>query len=161
MQMHSDKKHAIDLLFPIALFFVLAASSLIVVLFASGIYRKNMEASASGYESRTSLSYVAEKIRQNDERGGVSLGSFDGQEALVLSQNYDGKSYLTYIYEYDGYLRELFILADVPAKAADGQPILAVQDFQIREIEPSIFALSYTGKDGEKVSTVAAVKSNP
>lgn len=161
MRIRSNKKHTIDLLFPIALFFGLAASSLIVVLLASRIYQNNMELSQANYESRTALSYVNEKIRQSDEHGAVSLGIFDGQDALVIDQTYDGQQYYTYIYEYDGYLRELFIGDGVSANAADGREILEVRDFEIKEIDERIFELSYTDKNGNKVSTAAAVKSEP
>lgn len=161
MQSHSNKKHTIDLLFPIALFFVLAVSSLIVVLLASNIYKNTTQMEQANYESRTSLSYVAGKIRQNDEHGAVSLGSFDGIDALVLSQNYDGQSYKTYIYEYEGSLRELFIRDNVSAKASDGQAIMDVQDFKIEAIGDQIFQLSCIDTHGQKISTIAAVKSEP
>lgn len=161
MQFHSNKKHVIDLLFPIALFFVLAASSLIVVLFASNIYKHTTQMAQYNYESRTSLSYVTGKIRQHDERGQISLGTFSGQEALVLDQNYDGQVYRTYIYEYDGYLRELFIRSGVSAHASDGQKIMAIEDFHIARTGDQIFELSYIDKNGKKVSTTATVKSEP
>lgn len=161
MRVQSEKKHTIDLLFPFALFFVLAASSLIVVLLASRIYQKNIDLSQDNYESRTALSYVCEKVRQSDERGAVSLDTFDGQDALALRQTYNGQLYYTYIYEYDGYLRELFIGDGVSANAADGRPILAVHNFKITEISKRIFEISYTDKEGNKVSTAVAVKSEP
>lgn len=161
MQLYSNKKHAIDLLFPIALFFVLAVSSLIVVLFASNIYSRTTQMSQCNYESRTLLSYITGKIHQNDERGRISLGTFSGQDALVFDQDYNGQTYKTYIYEYDGYLRELFIRTDISVKASDGQAILKVKDFQIREQDDRIFEISFIDEYGKKVSTTAAVISEP
>ena len=79
MRSQRNKKHTIDLLFPIALFFVLAVSSLIVVLLASNVYRNTTRMEQSNYESRTALSYVVGKIHQNDEQGSVALGSFPGK----------------------------------------------------------------------------------
>lgn len=161
MRSQRNKKHTIDLLFPIALFFVLAVSSLIVVLLASNVYRNTTRMEQSNYESRTALSYVVGKIHQNDEQGSVALGSFDGLDALVLSRNYDGQSYKTYIYEYEGSLRELFIREDVSAKASDGQAVMDVRDFRITSEKDRIFHLSCTDQDGQKISTTATVKSEP
>ena len=153
------RKHVIDLLFPIALFFVLAASSLAVVLLASQVYRDTVSVSQVNDESRTSLSYVAWKIRQNDESGAVSIGNFDGQDSLILEQNYQGASYRTYIYEYEGYLRELMIRSEVEAGAGDGRKILKVHGFHMEEQETGLFRFSYEGEDGTIISTTLAVRS--
>ena len=159
MRTRSETRHVIDLIFPIALFFVLAASSLAAVLLASNIYRHTVQAEQSNYESRTSLSYVVWKVRQNDEAGAVSLGTFDGQDSLVMKEAYDGQEYRTYIYEYEGYLRELMIGDGVEAEAASGRKILKVRDFRMEETEDGIFRFSYTGEDGAGISTIAAVRS--
>lgn len=159
MRNRSETRHVIDLIFPVALFFVLAASSLAAVLLASNVYRHTVQAEQSNFESRTSLSYVAWKIRQNDEAGAVSLGTFDGQDSLVMKQIYDGQEYRTYIYEYEGYLRELVVRADVVADAAAGRKILEVQDFQMEACGDGVFRFSYVGEDGRQVSTMAAVRS--
>lgn len=39
----------------------------------------------------------------------VSLGTFDGLDALILEQEYDGASYFTYIYTDEHELKELFV----------------------------------------------------
>ena len=61
------KKHVIDLLFPIALLFVFSISAIFVVLFASNIYQNTVEKSSLNYSSSMILSYISEKIHQNDE----------------------------------------------------------------------------------------------
>lgn len=48
------------------------------------------------YESRTVLSYLTEKIHQNDN-GTVTIGSVDGTDSLIIRQDYDGEEYCTYI----------------------------------------------------------------
>ena len=101
------KKHVIDFLFPLAVFFVLAASSVAIVVLASGFYIRQVKASSDSYSGRTALAYVTEKMHQNDENGAISRWNFDGENALVIRQRYDEKDYVTYLYAYDGYLREL------------------------------------------------------
>ena len=86
MGFHLRRKHMIDLLFPIALFFVFALSALTLVLFAARVYRSTTENSSLQYTSRTGLSYISEKIHQNDGNGAITLGSFDGCDALIMEQ---------------------------------------------------------------------------
>lgn len=107
MKRRNEKKHVIDFLFPLAVFFVLAASSVAIVVLASGFYSRQVKASSDSYSGRTALAYVTEKIHQNDENGAIADGTFDGENVLVIRQRYDEKDYVTYLYAYDGYLREL------------------------------------------------------
>ena len=86
---------------------MLAASSVAIVVLASGFYSRQVKASSDSYSGRTALAYVTEKMHQNDENGAIADGTFDGENALVIRQRYDEKDYVTYLYAYDGYLREL------------------------------------------------------
>lgn len=153
------RRHVIDLLFPIALFLVLAASSLFLVILAANVYKKSVVWEESNYRSRTCLSYVTEKIRQSDENGGVEVGTFDGVPCLILRQNFGEQSYVTYLYSYEGQLCELFTQEGLDLKASDGQGILEVKDFSITEAEEGIFRISCTDEDGKESVTYAAVKS--
>ena len=105
MKRRNEKKHVIDFLFPLAVFFVLAASSVAIVVLASGFYSRQVKASSDFYSGRTALAYATEKMHQNDENGAIADGTFDGENALVIRQRYDEKDYVTYLYAYDGYLR--------------------------------------------------------
>lgn len=160
MRFHTEKKHVIDLIFPVALFFVFAACSLIVVLMASNIYSSTTKASETGFETRTPLSYVTEKIHQSDENGTVSISVFDGLDALVIHQDFGShKSYTTYIYEYEGALRELFIQDGVDASVSDGKEILNVREFTMKQITDSVFGFSCTSSEGDVLKTAVTVKS--
>lgn len=160
MRFHSEKKHVIDFVFPIALFFVFAASSLIVILLAANIYRSTAKASESGFQTRTVLSYVTEKIRQGDERGAVSIGTFDGHDALVIQSVYgEDQIYMTYIYEDNGILRELFIQDGIEAKASSGREITKVTDFNMKKLSDRLFEFSCSSKDKKTIKTIVSVKS--
>ena len=86
MEFRLKRRHMIDLLFPIALFFVFALSALTLILLAARIYQSTTANSSLQYTSRTGLAYISEKIHQNDEDGAVYLGNFDGQDAVILEQ---------------------------------------------------------------------------
>lgn len=153
------RKHMIDLLFPITLFLVLAASSLFLVILAANVYRKSVAWEESNYGSRTCLSYVTEKIRQSDTDGGVETGTFDGIPCLILRQNFGDQAYATYLYSYEGQLCELFVQEGADVHAPDGQRILEVNNFNITEQEKGIFKISCSDENGKESVTYAAVKS--
>ena len=69
MRFRPRHRHVIDLIFPIALFFVFAASSLSVLILAANVYTSTTKRLSINDENRTVLSYLSEKIRQNDTDG--------------------------------------------------------------------------------------------
>lgn len=160
MRFHLKRRHMIDFLFPIALFFVFALSALTLVLFAARIYRSTTENSSLQYTSRTGLSYISEKIHQNDGNGAITLGSFDGCEALIMEQRYGEDTYCTYIYAYEKNLKELFIKDGVDANAADGRTILEIQDFSIEQISDHLFRFDCTDAKSQASSAIVGIRSN-
>lgn len=159
MGFHLKQKHMIDFLFPIALFFVFALSALTLVLFAARIYRSTTENSSLQYTSRTGLSYISEKIHQNDGNGTIALGSFDGCDALIMDQFYGEEVYHTYIYAYGQELKELFIRDGVTASAADGRTILEIQDFSIEQLSENLFQFDCTDAKNQASSTIVGIRS--
>lgn len=78
MRFQRQKNHVIDLLFPIAVLFVFAISSFLVLVLSAHIYSSQTQKMNTGYTVHTSLAYVAEKIRQNDSDGGYISRDFSG-----------------------------------------------------------------------------------
>lgn len=154
------RRHIIDFLFPIALFFVFALSALTLILLAAGIYQSTTERSSLRYTSRTGLAYIGEKIHQNDENGAVYLGSFDGCDALILEQEYNQAAYRTYIYVYENELKELFAKKEAEFPASTGKTILSVEDFSMDMVKDGVFRFSCTDSDGQTASTVVGVHSS-
>lgn len=127
--------HMTDLLFTLALFCVFAASALMVVLIGANVYKSTVRQMDDGFTERTSLTYVATKLRQNDTAGAVHLEELAGGSALVLDQTVDGVTYQTWIYHYDGALRESFVEAGSPVEPEFGWHILDVAGFGVEESE--------------------------
>lgn len=159
MRIRNQQSHMIDFLFPIALFFVFAISSILIILMATNVYQSTVKASNISDSSRMSLSYVAEKVHQNDSEGSVKLDDFDGCKALITEQNYGGKSYRTYIYAHDGQLKELYMKDGMEAGAGAGTPIMEVKDFDISEIDTGLFRISCRDAEGHVSSTVIGTRS--
>lgn len=158
MRFRVKQRHMIDFLFPVALFFVFALSALTVILLATRIYQSTTENSSLNYTSRTSLSYISEKIHQHDS-GTISLGTFDGCDALVLGQEMNGTAYYTYIYSYQNELKEIFLKDGARTNASAGQTILKVQDFSIEQVTDDLFSFQCTDESGQKATALIGSRS--
>lgn len=159
MRFRTKQRHMIDFLFPVALFFVFALSALTVILLATRIYQATTENSSLNYTSRTSLSYISEKIHQQDTGGDVSLGTFDGCDALVLRQEQNNTSYCTYIYCYQNELKEIFLKDGANSSASAGQTILKVQEFSVAQTKDGLFSFRCTDEAGQTAASLVAVRS--
>lgn len=159
MRFRTKRKHMIDFLFPVALFFVFALSALTVILLAARIYQSTTENSSLNYTSRTSLSYISEKIHQNDLDGAVTLGSFDGCDALIMKQTVGEDTYYTYIYADNKELKELFVKEGAAATASSGRTILNIQDFSMEQISDNLLKFSCTDQKNQTASTIISIKS--
>lgn len=160
MKLRTKRKHIIDFIFPIALFVVFALCALTVLLLAARIYRSTTENSSLNYTSRTALSYISEKIHQNDVNGEVSLSELGGNPALVMEQTYDNTVYYTYIYAYNEELKELFIKGDTSANPASGKTIMEVDEFTMEEAGEDLLRFRCIDKNHREDSIIVAVKSN-
>lgn len=128
-----NRTHVTDILFTLSLFCLFTACAFLVVLTGIQVYRTTVSDMEDNYSSKTALSYVTEKIRQHDFAGGVSVVSLKGENALVLKDQADGETYLTYIYAYEDYLWELSVKEGTPVSRDMGQKIIQVQDFSIEK----------------------------
>lgn len=159
MRFSQRRKHMIDLIFPVSLFFIFTLLALTVILMATNVYQKTTEESRMNYTAQTSLSYIREKISQADQNGQICLTDLDGCDALCLTQERDGSTYHTYIYAWDGSLRELFVREGSTFAASDGKAILSVKSFSAKELRPCLYAFFCTTEDGKEAQTVVAVHS--
>ena len=159
MRFRTQHRHVIDFIFPIAVFFVFAASSLAVLMLSANVYSTTTTQSNDNYTARTSLAYVNEKIRQNDENGGISVETLEGIECLALAGSYEGAEYTTYIYEYDGMLKELFVRNDVDVSLKDGKNIMPVYSFKIEKVGKTLYRFTSVDQNNNETTLTASGRS--
>lgn len=153
-------KHKLDLLFPFMLWGALLVCCVLTILMGIHFYENTNERISATYESRTALSYLREKIHQNDEHRNISLGTLNGNDSLIIQQSYNEKTYFTYIYVYEHALWELMAQDGISVSPEDGTKILEVQDLQMEEPEPGRFHFSYTDTDGHKITASVSTLSH-
>lgn len=143
--MKQEKHFIVDILFVLALFGVFAVSALALVTIGADVYQHTVEDMGGNYESRTAVSYIMEKVRQNDTGDSIALTSLEEIPALCMLSRIDGETYCTYLYLYDGHLKELFMR---DGTSLGGQVLPAGTD--IMELQD--FTLSYAADDLIRVS---------
>ena len=159
--MKKNYQHTIDFIFPIALFFVFCAAAITALLFSANIYQNIVANSASQFEQTTSLSYITTKIRQNDQEGEnrIYLDEFDGHEALAIQQTFSDTEFVTYIYEADGELKEIFLQQGAEASAHSGTTIMEIENLDIESLAEGLLKFSSTASDGTTESVIISLHS--
>ena len=161
MKKEKGHRHIIDMLFVVALLFLFAISALMLIALGSSIYRRSTRIMQENYDSRTAYAYITEKLRQYDAGGNISSSVFDGQTAIRIDSIIEDTAYVTYLYEYDGALMELFTRADagkIPPE--QGQKIMEIADFQVVPRGDGILEISIELNDEETITFVTAQRSS-
>jgi len=144
----------IDIIFTLALFCVFAASALLVVLIGANVYQNTTSSMSDNFDTRTSITYISTKIRQSDALDSVYMTEFDGVPALILSQEIEGDLYHTWIYHYDGELREIFAAADANVSPENGQTIMSVPSLTMEPLDHNMFRFTTVDSGGRRVSMI-------
>ena len=147
-------RHMIDILFTLALFGVFAICALMVVMMGAEVYRKGVQDMQNNFDTRTSLSYIATKLRRGDTEGAVSTPKLNGEDALMIEENIDGIKYATWIYCYDGKLREVFTLKELMPNLTDGQPIMEIDSVEFSKTSSGAVVITAHLPNGEKESMI-------
>lgn len=133
-----QQRHIIDIIFVLALFCLFALSAIFLITIGADIYGKTVDNMEGNFNTRTALAYVTEKVRQSDVEGQISIGEFNGMQALVITSRISDADYNTYIYEYEGHLKELMCRQDVTLGPEAGQDILEVSEFLLAPVNDNL-----------------------
>ena len=142
-------KHHIDGLVALLLFGVFAACVLVVLLTGADAYRRLTERDQAAYERRTGVQYIA------THAGGVAVEDFGGTDALILGAD---ETYAARVYCYDGWLMELYCLAEEPMEPQDGQKIMEARALEL-SLEDGLLEASLTAADGTEDTLRLSLRS--
>lgn len=114
--------------------------SLVLISLGASVYERNVSDMQAVSGKRTAFAYVTQKVRQADAEGQVRVGVFPVEvtssyygEALIFSREIRDEIYETYLYAYDGSLRELTVRAGTDITPDMGAPILPAEELGVRE----------------------------
>ena len=146
--------HHIDGLIALLLFGIFAVCVLAVLLTGADAYRRLTERDQASYDRRVCAQYVATRVRQADTQGGVILGDFEGTPALVLA---DG-DFSTWVYFYDGYIRELYAFELDGLGPEAGDPVMEASGLEF-SLEDGLLTAVVTDTGGERSTIVLSLRS--
>lgn len=137
-----EKRSKLTDLLALTVFAVFAVCVLLVLLSGAKVYRGLVQRGEESFAARTAARYVTMRVRQ---AGTVAVGDFEGCDALVIPEQIDGATYLTRVYFYDGYIRELYCAENAALSPADGEKILPAGSLHV-ELEESLLTVSVDGQ---------------
>ncbi len=160
MKKETGNRHIIDMVFVVALLFLFSMSAIMLIALGSSIYSRGVSVMKKNYESRTAYAYITEKLRQYDTDGSISVGNIGRSVALKINSRLDGEEYVTYLYEYNGELREIFAKANAgKLRPSAGQKIMDISTLDIEPKGEGLLEITVTLMDGTDVTFVTSKKS--
>lgn len=153
------KQSHMDGLLALVLFGVFAACVLSVLLLGADAYQRLTERDRDVYGWRTAAQYLATRIHQADSAGDVRVEDFGGCDALVLRERADGAAYVTRVYWYDGYIRELFTQEDAQMTPQDGEKILEAGGLSLEPGSGGTILAELTDEAGRTLELVFCLRS--
>lgn len=142
--MKKNVKHYMDGLAALLLFGIFAVCILAVLLTGAGAYERLTARDQAAYDRRVCTQYIATRVRQADRFGDVSVEQFGGVPALCLMDEY---GYMTRVYCYDGYLKELYASADADLSPEAGEDLMEAKEITFA-LEDGLLTIIVTGSDG-------------
>lgn len=140
------------------LFTVLAVCMILVLLTGAGVYKRLTTRGQETYEKRTVPLYIATKVRQADSVDAVATEHSGGVDVLLLKEWIDGACYITRIYCYEGYVRELFAAEEVVFDPMAGEMIAKASEVRFF-LEDGCLHVTVTGEDKTSLKQMLTLRS--
>ena len=133
------------------IFSIFALSVLMVLMLGARIYKNMTDMTREGQDERTLLSYIWTKVKNSDKAGSIYVGEFCELSALCIDEIYDGTLYRTVVYQYDGWVYELFSETGIEFLPEDGVKVMRIDDLKFEEAEYGLLKVT-TGEKSLLIS---------
>ena len=138
---------------------VFGATLLLSLAAGAVVYRRVADRVEESSSDRISLTYITAKLHASDAAGMVETGSFGGGDAVFLYQDFDGITYETILYVYDGYLMEMLCEKGWEKDAEFGETVFPAQALEAEEPAEGLLRLSLTDENGRTQTADVYVRS--
>lgn len=125
-----NKRH-LELVVLLSIFLLFVGTALAIVILGANSYKLIGRDMENNFNVRTPMAYIATKVRQNDRLDGIKIKELDSTSVLVLEETVEDITYETWIYAYEGQLRETYIEKDTTVTLEEGMAILAINGLQV------------------------------
>jgi hypothetical protein len=146
-------------LMALVLFGLFAVCILFLLLTGADVYQRLTVRDRNTYEMRTAAQYLTTKMRQADTDGCLLVSEFEGLDALLIREEIEGSVYHTWIYCYDGYVRELFFEDGLLFQPGDGQTIVPARELSVEASAENLIQLECVGETGNQETMTIYLRS--
>lgn len=136
--MKNSSRWIINFIGTILLLGMFAVGALILMNVGVRVYNNVVTTNNNNFTLRTSLNYIATKVRSCDVRNAVEIVNFGDGNALCLTDESADGVYRTYIYMYNGKLCEVIESDGHPVEPDYGFDILEISKFNVTESDGKI-----------------------
>ena len=150
--MKNKSLHSMDTVFVLILFAVFVITALFITTSGALAYRNAINQMDTRFNRQTCISYITAKLRANNESGKISIGELDGISALCITDTIGDAEYITYIYQCDGMVRELFCNAEISLDPSTGSALTEAKALEFSQ-DGGLFTIMLTDND-DIVTTV-------
>jgi len=117
------------------------------LLLGMDLYRSTQEKAEASEAGRLGPVYITAKLHSADASGGVRIGRFGDGDALFLTERYEGTTFETVLYAYDGWMMELLCRDSAEMEPDAGEQITRCESFKARS-EDGLITVSFTDQTG-------------
>lgn len=140
--------------------FVLA--SLFLISIGVQVYKNIVSENATNYKLRSSLSYLATKVRQMDQEGCIYIEERNNTTVLVMEKKIDKATYETLLYYYHGKLYEVFHEKGAEFTLEDGgygMDILEIDKLSMKMIGTGMLQILAENRQGDTEELILSLRS--
>ena len=147
--MSIKNKHSLNVIFVLIITGIFAITVFIVLIFGANTYTGIVKKSQIDYNQQICLSYITAKIHRGDATDLIYIDDFSNIPALYIEEIYDGISYLTVIYAYEGWVRELFFEKGLDFEPQNGTPLLEANKLSFSYHNDNLLSITFTDNQGK------------
>ena len=155
-QGNAKVQHSMQGAFIFVLLGLFALMSTLMVLLGAQMYRGTVDHSQYNNENRIMGAYVRSMIRSMDA-GDISVEEPGGITALALKESWEGTEYVTWLYQYNGKLYELFADMEDDFNPERGTEICPANSLSA-EITDGLLTVNLTDGDGQPCTVSVALR---
>ena len=156
MKHQSGRAHSISGAFVFLLLGVFAVFSTVMVVLTAQLYKSTVNRTETHTQQLILSSYIMNTVHAADQAQAISVGTYDGQDALIITWRgdeweEDETVYQTMVYSYDGKLYELLTDSESEPEAGNGESVCEVQSF-CPTLDQGMLRVEMTDADGQPVT---------
>lgn len=156
----NTQSHSIDMMFVLLIFAGFVLTAIMLISMGTGEYRRIVARMHDNNDLRITTAYITQKIRQGKDEDAITVRNFHGVSSLCIGSEIAGTPCYTFLYVYDGKLRELLtpVAYEKDVIPASGQPLFDMESLAFEEVEDGVLMIDGMTVDGEVIRSIVTIR---